>query len=95
MNVARTGYVGVRDLKNSLSRYLAEVREGKELVVTDHGHPIARLVPLRGSSTERLAELIATGEVTPATKPHDGWLPEPVSTEQGATVSDLVTEQRR
>lgn len=37
--------VGVRDLKASLSGYLRRVRAGESLTVTDHGLPIARLVP--------------------------------------------------
>lgn len=37
--------VGVRELKASLSGYLRRVREGESLTVTDHGEPIARLIP--------------------------------------------------
>ncbi|MCJ7672194.1 MAG: type II toxin-antitoxin system prevent-host-death family antitoxin, partial [Acidimicrobiia bacterium] len=31
--------VGVRDLKNNLSRYLDRVKEGEEVIVTDRGRP--------------------------------------------------------
>jgi len=37
--------VGVRDLKASLSAYLRRVRDGESLTVTDHGQPIARIIP--------------------------------------------------
>lgn len=37
--------VNVASLKNNLSRYLAAVKNGKEIVVTSHRHPIARIVP--------------------------------------------------
>jgi prevent-host-death family protein len=94
MNVAIQS-VGVRELKDNLSRYLAAVRDGGEVVVTDHGHPIARVVPIEGkSSAERLAELIAAGEAEPARK-RVRTVPRPVRLARGATVSDLVSEQRR
>jgi len=37
---------GIADLKARLSEYLAKVRAGDEVVVTDRGTPIARIVPL-------------------------------------------------
>ncbi|MDZ7732701.1 MAG: type II toxin-antitoxin system prevent-host-death family antitoxin [Acidimicrobiia bacterium] len=37
--------VGVRELKAQLSRHLGRVAEGDEIVVTDRGRPVARLVP--------------------------------------------------
>jgi prevent-host-death family protein len=87
--------VGVRELKDRLSRYLRIVRQGGEVVVTDHGHPIARVVPIQGgTSRERLARLIARGDVTLARR-RTRSLPRPVRLPSGATVSDLVKEQRR
>jgi prevent-host-death family protein len=40
---ART--VGVRDLRQNLSRYLERVKQGETLTVTERGHEVARLVP--------------------------------------------------
>lgn len=37
--------VGVRQLRQNLSRYLDEVKGGSTLVVTEHGREVARLVP--------------------------------------------------
>jgi prevent-host-death family protein len=37
--------VGVRELRDNLSRFLAEVKEGKSVVVLDHGHPIGVIKP--------------------------------------------------
>lgn len=90
-----TKEVGVRALRLQLSRYLAEVEEGTELVVTDRGRPIARVIPASGSSTERLSELIARGEAEAASTPKDDWLPEPAKLADGVTISDLVPEQGR
>ena len=86
--------VGVRELRLQLSRYLSAVKEGQELVVTEHGHPIARLIPTQANST-RLADLIAHGDAEAAQIKHDDWLPEPIELAQGVIVSDLAAEQRR
>jgi prevent-host-death family protein len=39
--------VGVRELRQNLSRYLERVKEGQTLTVTERGHEVARLVPSR------------------------------------------------
>lgn len=59
--------VNIADLKNHLSRYLQEVREGEELVVRDRSVPIAKIVPLSAAvdiDPEDLA-LVATGQLRP------------------------------
>lgn len=88
--------VGVRELKTNLSRFVSEVRQGVEVVVTDHGHPVARLVPIQGQAgMERLAELIERGEVTPRRRRSPRRTPRPVKLPGSGTVSDLVADQRR
>jgi len=82
--------VGVRELRDHLSRYLDRVRDGDELIVTDRGHAIARVVPV--GSERMLDRLIAEGIVTPA-REQRGRVPKPIKTK--STVSDLVGEQRR
>lgn len=37
--------VGIRELKNSLSKYLRQVRSGEGLLVTDRGEVVAELLP--------------------------------------------------
>ena len=37
--------VGIREFKARLSEYVAQVSNGGEVVVTDRGRPVARLVP--------------------------------------------------
>src|SRR4051794_3108114 len=65
MNVATSRVeVGVRELKNNLSRYLERVEHGEEVVVTDRGRPVARLSAVDQSS-DRLAALVASGVVRP------------------------------
>jgi prevent-host-death family protein len=55
--------VGVRELRDNLSRFIDDVRAGLELIVTERGRPVARMVATSGESW--LDELIAAGVVTP------------------------------
>ena len=82
--------IGIRELRDGLSRHLAQVREGHTITVTDHGKPIARIVPVDGPT--RLQQLIAEGKVRPLLRPKR---PARIPTEAGGIVSDLVEEQRR
>lgn len=82
--------VGVRALRDGLSKHLAEVRQGRTVTVTEHGKVIARIVPA-GEPTA-LERLVAEGRVQPATRAKRRT-PDPVKTQ--GTVSDLVDEQRR
>jgi prevent-host-death family protein len=38
--------IGIREANQHLSRYLAAVERGEEVVITRRGRPIARLVPV-------------------------------------------------
>jgi prevent-host-death family protein len=42
-----TKTVGVRELRQNLSRYLERVKAGETLTVTERGNEVARLVPSR------------------------------------------------
>jgi prevent-host-death family protein len=71
--------VGVRELRQNLSRYLAEVKEGESFVVTERGREVARLLPSgppdsplarlaaeRGATMPRLDLLALTGDADQA-----------------------------
>ena len=45
--------VGIRDLKSRLSEYMRQVKQGQVILITDHGQPIGRLVPVELSMEER------------------------------------------
>ena len=38
--------IGIRELRDGLSKHLAVVRSGRTVTVTDHGRPVARIVPV-------------------------------------------------
>jgi prevent-host-death family protein len=56
---------GVAELKAHLSEYLASVKQGEEVTVTERGRPVARLVPMEPVSHQRarLEELARLGLV--------------------------------
>ena len=82
--------IGVRELRDQLSRHLAEVRQGHTVTVTDHGRPIARIVPVAGPT--KLEQLRSEGRIQRAQSRKQ---PAPVPLTTTGTVSDLVGEQRR
>lgn len=83
-------WIGIKELRDGLSRHLAAVRAGHTVTITDHGRPIARIVPVDQPSP--LERLIAEGRIQPASQ-RERSLPDPV--QANGTVSDLVAEQRR
>jgi prevent-host-death family protein len=82
--------VGVRELRDNLSRYLDRVQDGEEVVVTDRGRAIARVLPMSGE--RMLDRLVREGRVAPA-KNRTRRRPTPVKT--SGPVSDLIAEERR
>lgn len=82
--------VGIRALQQNASEVVQRAAQGESFTVTDRGRPVARLVPLTGSSIERL---LAEGLARTARRdPRD--LPKPLPTTSGPTLSDLLAEAR-
>ena len=69
---------------------MAQVRAGHTVTVTDHGVPVARIVPIGVPSA--LEKLIADGRITPVKQPKR---PAGRRAKAAGPVSDLVAEQRR
>ena len=83
--------VGIRVLRDNLSRYISRVREGEEVIVTDHGKPVARIAPL--DQPGLLERLVAGGVVT---LPLDRERTSPDRrVRPTAPVSPLIIEDRR
>jgi prevent-host-death family protein len=79
--------IGIRQLRDGLSRHLADVRDGDEIVVTDHGTPIARIVPMgRESGLEALVRQGLAKMPTGSRRP----LPQPIRAD--GKVSDVIAE---
>ncbi|MFQ5738327.1 MAG: type II toxin-antitoxin system Phd/YefM family antitoxin [Acidobacteriota bacterium] len=54
---------GVAELKACLSEYLAAVKSGEEILITERGHPIARIAPIPAHSrhSRSIQDLIRAG----------------------------------
>jgi prevent-host-death family protein len=89
--------VGIAQLKAKLSSYLDQVKAGHEVVVTDRGRPVARLVPYdeggkRTPDMERLARagLIRLGR---GEFPKELLTPSPVKDPEGKVLKALLEER--
>jgi prevent-host-death family protein len=89
--------VGIRELKDRhLSRAIRRARLAEEVIVTDHGVPVAKIVPIQvvGAAPE-VADLIRRG-LTEYRPPSWAELGPPVAMEPGEKSGvDYVREQRR
>lgn len=85
--------IGIRELRQHGSRYVAMAKAGERVAVTEHGKLVAYLVPAEhaGSAVERLA---AVGQYRPA----DGSLlelgPPPEAPEGARPLGDVIAEMR-
>jgi prevent-host-death family protein len=85
--------VAISELRAHLSDWLARVREGEELVITDRGLPVARVTGI--GTTPLLERLIEQGVIARPKRPK-----RPIATGRprpraGESLSDIVSEQRR
>ena len=92
--------VGIRKLKNRLSKYVAQARKGQTIVVTDRGEPVAKLVPMdshqkaEDALEARLQELAAAGHIRLAARPGD-YIPFKPIRAKGKPLSQMIIEDRR
>lgn len=86
--------VGVRELKNSLSRYLRKVKHGRSFTVTERGQAVAILTPAdNGADVQTVSELIKRGIGSwRGGKPKGASRPVVI---KGKTISQIVLEERQ
>jgi prevent-host-death family protein len=85
--------IGIRELKSTLSECVREVKSGRTIVVTEHGRPVARIIPEVASLRVRVEALRRAGAIAWSGR----WLrpAKPVGKLRGdKTVADLVVENR-
>jgi len=90
--------VGIRELKNNLSRLLVRVKAGEEILVTDRGRPVARIIsePQAENSLRRaLAPLVERGLVVLPVKTAPQEEVTALDAPGGRPVSEIVLEARR
>ena len=88
----------ISNLKAKLSEYVAWVKRGEEVLVTERGKPVARLVPVAPDTAEdeRIQALVKRGVVRPGTGDMRDLLPHlPVCRVREGAVLEALEEERR
>jgi len=86
--------IGVRELRQNASLYLRKVEQGETFEVTDHGRPVARLVPVKAKG--RLDELVAQGRLVPPIEEGDLLDEDPLPRLPGRPLpSELLAQLRQ
>lgn len=83
--------IGIRALKQNASKVVARAKAGESITITEHGRPVARLVPLGRS---RIDEMVEAGVATaPEGRLRD--LPKPARRIKGQPSATETLEQMR
>jgi prevent-host-death family protein len=90
--------VAVSELKASLSRFLAAVKGGEEVIVTDRGKPVAKLIPVTRNETAWPTHLLALeraglAKIGTGGLPHGFWDLERPKDPTNRVLESLLTER--
>jgi prevent-host-death family protein len=97
----RGGVAKVSELKAGLSAYLQRVKRGEQVVITERGRSIAKLVPIPQSEDpemERMRRLEREGRIVvhgDGRIPPEFWLYEPPPDPEGLVLKALLEERRK
>jgi prevent-host-death family protein len=89
--------LGLREANQRFSKAMRAVRAGKEVILTERGHPIAVIKPIRDGAAQEatLRAMVDEGLITPAARkgpmPAPSWRPVKV---KGKPLSRTVIEDR-
>lgn len=90
--------VGIRSLKNQLSRYVRRVAAGDRVLVTDRGRVVAALVPPSASEASaagsRYSDLVAAGLIRPPLERGDPLAELPLLRLPRGTAGALIDQDR-
>lgn len=85
--------VSVDELRANLKDCLQQVEQGKELVITQRGKAIARILPAGDTLKKKTDGLVKEGVISWGGKPLSPW--EPKAVNRGPElISDLVSKER-
>jgi len=85
--------VGLKILKNRLSKYVRLAAAGETVVITDRGRPVAELVPPRREPETFVERGVREGWLTPASNP--GGKPPAAKAVLGLTFQQLMEDLAR
>jgi len=75
---------GIYEAKTNFNRIISEVEAGREIIITRHGTPVAKIVPLANDHSKNSANVIA--ELGEFRKQHSLG---------GVSIKDLINEGRK
>jgi prevent-host-death family protein len=76
--MVQSARVGIREAKVHLSRYLRMVRKGAEIIITDRGKPVGKIVPMEAvelSLADRIKRLEDQGVIVRQQGNSEGQIP--------------------
>lgn len=88
--------VGVREAKINLSKLLKRVLQGQEVIITDRGKPVGKIVPVPQehlSLAQRIKRMEEQGLLRPVPKGRVIRLPPPLPAREGAA-QEFLQEDR-
>jgi len=90
--IAQNVSVGVRELRQSASQILDQVKEGISVEITEHGVPVAHIVPITRSLYE---EYLENGRIIPARNPDRVFTMPAGKIAKGKQLSEILIDERR
>jgi len=88
--IMQTANVGIREAKMNLSKYLKKVQKGTELIITDRGRPIGKIVPIQNedlSLEDRIKIMVDRGVIEKISSKRLNKIPPPIP------VSDNIAQK--
>ena len=86
--------VAIEALNARLGDYVSRARQGERILITEHGHSVALLIPAEGSEpVKRAWDLVEAGVASWSGGKPEGTRRKPRS--RGRSASDIVLEDRR
>ncbi len=87
--------VGVRELRQNLSKWLRRVEHGESFEVTDRGRPVAELRPLPRQAEGLIARLVREGRVVRVGRGSLADLPPPPPAPPGMRPPSEILDELR
>lgn len=89
----------VSELRARLSEFLGQVKAGSEVLITDRGKPVARLIPVSraGTGKEALSALEKQGliRIGPGKLPKNFWKITRAEDRDGSVLKALIEEREK
>ncbi len=89
--------MGIREAKIKLSKLLKSVQKGREILITDRGRPVGKIIPVEPETlplAERIQELERQGWIEPQKKKRPRELHPPIQL-PGELAQKYLKQERR